>query len=275
MSSRLDLFPVYSHKLLTPPRLLGLSIAGLFLVLLTSAVFVCLHGGIKRGNLETVEYDFGSALGGKQRIAVYLPPNYPSDAPYPVLYLLHGGGDDETSWQKEGGAVSILEQLFAEKRLVPMIVVMPTAQGRGTFEQDLLDTIIPCIESRYPTRRDGRHSAIAGVSLGGWQALYIGLKHTDRFAWVGGFSPSLVSDVLPDSYRGQLMLLWLSWADKDSVSDGCEILHRMLQEKDVPHEWRVNPGEHEWRVWRNDLRRFLPLLFRDESTAGHADRRQP
>ena len=237
-----------------------------FLAILASAVLVGVFGGIERGTLENIEYDFKSALGGKQRIAVYLPPHYPQDGPYPVLYLLHGGGDDETSWQREGEADSILNRLSAEKKIAPMIVVMPNLQGRGDCEQDMLEAIIPYIESHYSTQRDGQHRAVAGVSLGGWQALNIGLKHPDRFAAVGAFSPALVSDVLPDTYRGQLGLLWLSWADRDSVKGGCELLHQTLQEKNVPHVWQVNRGEHEWRVWQNDLRRFLPLLFREEAT---------
>jgi enterochelin esterase-like enzyme len=135
----------------------------------------------------------------------------------------------------------------------------------------LLQAIVPYIESHYPTQHYSQHRAVAGVSLGGWQALNIGLKHPDRFAAVGAFSPALVSDVLPDTYRGQLELLWLSCADRDSVKGGCELLHQTLQEKSIPHVWRVNPGEHEWRVWQNDLRRFLPLLFRKEAADKPAD----
>ena len=227
--------------------------------------FITLRSDIKRGKLETVAYDFKEALGGKQRMVVYLPPNYPQEGPYPVLYLLHGGGDDETSWQKQGAADSILDRLYAEKKIVAMIVVMPNAQGRGiAFEQDMLEEVIPYVESHYATQRDSRHRAIAGVSLGGWQALSNGLKHTDRFAWVGGFSPSLASEVLPSTYSDRLKLLWLSCGDRDSLKDGCETLHRRLEEKNIRHIWRVSPGEHEWPVWKNDLRGFAPLLFRHE-----------
>jgi len=240
------------------------------LVLLSVTAFIALRCGIKRGKLETVEYVFKKALSGKQRMVVYLPPNYPQDAPYPVLYLLHGGGDDETSWQKQGAADSVLDQLYAEKKIVAMIVVMPNAQGRSSaFEQDMLEAVIPYVESHYATQRDSRYRAIAGVSLGGWQALSIGLKHTDRFAWVGGFSPALVSDVLPATSSDQLKLLWLSCGDSDSLKGACEALHQTLEEKNVPHIWHVSPGEHEWPVWKNDLRRFTPLLFRTRRTGNH------
>jgi enterochelin esterase-like enzyme len=227
--------------------------------------FMVLFCGIKRGKLETVAYDFKEALSGKQRMVVYLPPNYPKDAPYPVLYLLHGAGDDETSWQKDGEADSILDHLYAEKKIVAMIVVMPNSQGRGYFEHDLLEGVIPYVESHYATQRDGQHRAVAGVSMGGWQALAIGLKHTDRFAWVGGFSPALPTDVLPPTYSGQLKLLWLSCGDRDGLLKAVvEPLHQTLEEKKIPHIWRVSPGEHEWPVWKNDLRRFAPLLFHHE-----------
>jgi enterochelin esterase-like enzyme len=242
-----------------------LLIGGFFLVLLSIIAFITLCCGIKRCRLETREYDFKNALSSKQRMVVYLPPDYPKDAPYPVLYLLHGGGDDQTSWQKQGAAGSILDQLYTEKRIVAMIVVMPNAQGRSSdFEQDLRQAVIPYVESHYETRRDCRHQAIAGVSLGGWQALSIGLKHTDRFAWVGGFSPALIDNVVPANYSGQLKLLWLSCGDRDSNKGECERLHQAFEKKNVPHIWHVSPGEHEWPVWKNDLRQFSPLLFRNE-----------
>jgi enterochelin esterase-like enzyme len=246
-------------------RATWLLVGGFLLLLLSIMAFIALRCSIKRGKLETVEYDFNHAPGGKQRMMVYLPPDYPQDAPYPVLYLLNGAGDDETGWQKQGAADAILDQLYAEKKIAAMIVVMPNAQGRSSaFEHDLLDAVIPYVDSHYATQRDSRRRAIAGPSLGGWQALSIGLKHTDRFAWVGGFAPSLVDDVLPAAYGGQLELLWLSCGDRDSLKGECEALHKKLEEKKVPHVWHVGPGEHEWPVWKDDLRRFAPLLFRHE-----------
>ena len=242
------------EKLSMRARATWLLAGGFLIVLLSVMALIALRCGIKRGKLETVEYDFKDALSGKQRMVVYLPPNYPQDAPYPVLYLLHGAGDDETSWQKQGAADSILDRLYAEKKIVAMIVVMPNAQGRSSaFEQDLLEAVIPYVESHYATQRDGRLRAIAGVSLGGWQALSIGLTHTDRFAWVGGFSPAL-NDVLPANYSGQLKLLWLSCGDRDGLLEVvCEPIHKTLEERNIPHVWHVSPGEHEWPVWKNDF----------------------
>jgi enterochelin esterase-like enzyme len=239
---------------------------GCFLVVLLSATtFITLRYGIERGRLETVEYDFPKALSGKQRMVVYLPPNYPHDAPYPALYLLHGGGDDENSWQTQGMAASTLDHLYAEKQIGAMIVVMPNAQGRGNaFEQDLLESVIPYIESHYATQCDNQHRAIAGTSLGGWQALCIGLKHTDHFAWIGSFSPAIMNDELPAIDTSSLKLLWLSCGDQDPLTNLCKALHQTLEQKNIAHLWHVSPGVHEWPVWKNDLSRFVPLLFSHE-----------
>jgi enterochelin esterase-like enzyme len=234
----------------------GLLVA--FLLIAASSVLWC---GIKHGRFETIEYDFPEALSHKQRIVVYLPPNYPRDAPYSVLYLLHGAGDDENGWQEQGAIGSLLDRLYAEKKIVPMIVVMPNAQGRsGVFEHDLLEKVIPYVESHYVARGDAQHRAIAGSSLGAWQALGIGLRHPDRFAWVGGFSPAM-EDVLPAHYSGRLKLLWLSTGDRDQCKILDESLHRTLETGGIPHVWRVLPGEHDWPLWKENLRQFTPLLF--------------
>ncbi len=152
-----------------------------------------------------------------------------------------------------------------------MIAVMPNSQGRGSaFEHDLLEEVIPYVESHYATRDDSQGRAIAGVSMGGGQALSIGLKHADRFTWVAGFSPSLAekseSDVLgsPAMWRSRLNLLWLSCGDRDTCKSTSESLHQTLEEQKVPHVSCMSDGEHDWTQWRNDLPRFIPLLFRDD-----------
>src|SRR5581483_2181669 len=135
---------------------------------------------IPRGKVETIEYD-SKAVGGKRK---------------PVLYLLHGAGDDETGWQKKGAADVILDNLYADKKLVPMIVVMPNGFARApnstgrnsAFEDDLLKDLIPYIEAHYPVKADREQRALAGLSMGGGQSLRIGLKHLDVFASVGSFS---------------------------------------------------------------------------------------
>jgi enterochelin esterase-like enzyme len=158
--------------------------------------------------------------------------------------------------------------------------LMPAPRGQGgrgrglgdfvtAFENDLLKDIIPYVESHYPVQTDRDHRAIAGLSMGGGQALTIGLKHLDQFAYVGGFSSALfgntgalVSD--PATASKQLRLLWLSCGDEDRLMAASKTFHGSLEEKKVPHLWHVDSGAHTWPVWKNDLYLLAPRLFRDD-----------
>src|SRR3954464_12180743 len=159
--------------------------------------------GIGRGKLETVEYD-SATVGVKRKARVYTPPGYARDNKYPVLYLLHGIGGDENEWARGGAPDVILDNLLAEKKAVPMIVVLPNGRaskdltGRdpiprqspafAAFEKELLTDLIPFIEKTYSVKADREARALAGLSMGGGQSLNFGLAHLDTFAWVGGFS---------------------------------------------------------------------------------------
>jgi enterochelin esterase-like enzyme len=231
---------------------------------------------VEWGKVETVEYD-SRAVGGKRKLVVYLPPGYSKDVRYPVLYLLHGAGDNETGWQKKGAADVILDNLYADKKAVPMIVVMPNGFARvpgetnrrnSAFEEDLLKNVIPYVESHYPVQADAQHRAIAGLSMGGGQALRIGLKHLDTFAWVGGFSSAVgrggsAADLVPADAQ-KLRLLWLSCGDTDRLMNGSKAFHEALDAKKVPHLWHVDKGGHTWPVWKNDLYLLAQRLFRDK-----------
>jgi enterochelin esterase-like enzyme len=231
--------------------------------------------GVKPGKVETVEYD-SKAVGAKRKMVVYTPPGYSKDVKYPVLYLLHGGGDDETGWTKKGSAAVILDNLYAEKKLVPMLVVMPNGFARApggdrrssVFEADLLKHVIPYVESHYSVRAGPEHRAIAGLSMGGGQALRIGLKHLDTFAWVGGFSSALfgATDLVSDGADAakKLRLLWVSCGDKDRLLKGSEAFHAALEKKKVPHVWHLDAGGHTWPVWKNDLYLLAQMLFREK-----------
>src|SRR4051812_48803120 len=157
--------------------------------------------GIDHGRLETVEYD-SATVGIKRKARVYTPPGYSKDKKYPVLYLLHGIGGNEYEWTRGGRADVIMDNLYADKKAVPMIVVLPN--GRATkdfkknpfqdqgafaaFEKDLLEDLIPFVEKNYSVKADRESRAIAGLSMGGGQSLNFGLNNLDTFAWVGGFS---------------------------------------------------------------------------------------
>lgn len=239
--------------------------------------------GTERGKLETVEYE-SSTVGAKRKAQVYTPPEFSKDQKYPVLYLLHGIGGDEREWTRGGAADVVLDNLYADKKAVPMIVVMPNGRASkdltardpipkqspafAAFEKDLLADLIPFIEKTYPVKADRESRAIAGLSMGGGQALNFGLAHLDTFAWVGGFSSApntkraddLVKD--PAAAAKKLKLLWVSCGDKDRLMGISRGFHEALAEKKVPHVWQVDSGGHDFRVWKADLYHFAPLLFR-------------
>ena len=240
--------------------------------------------GIERGKLETVEYD-STTVGIKRKAQVYTPPGFSKDEKYPVLYLLHGIGGDENEWTRGGAANVVLDNLYADGKAVPMIVVLPNGRAGkdvtrrdpipkqspafAAFEQDLLTDLIPFIEKTYPVKAEREARAIAGLSMGGGQSLNIGLTHLETFAWVGGFSSApntkRADDLLKDpaDAAAKLKLLWVSCGDRDGLMRISQRLHESLEEKKVPHVWRVHPGGgHDFRVWKADLYTLAPLLFR-------------
>jgi enterochelin esterase-like enzyme len=250
--------------------------------------------GIERGKIETVEYDSRS-VGVRRKALVYTPPGYSKETHYPVLYLLHGIGDDETGWTKKGSADIILDNLYADKKLVPMIVVMPNGrasaepppanpfqgnpfQAYAAFEEDLLKDLIPHVESRYPVRADREYRALAGLSMGGGQSLNFGLKNLDTFAWIGGFSsapntrPATELIFNPADASKKLRLLWVSCGDTDRLMEISQSFHKALEAMKVPHVWHVDTGGHTWEVWRNDLYLLAQRLFRSTSVGAQAVR---
>lgn len=244
--------------------------------------------GIVRGRLEMVEYE-SRTVGTTRKMNVYTPPGYSRERTYPVLYLLHGIGGDETEWQRFATPDVLFDNLIADGKAVPMIVVMPNGRAQkndraegnvfesapafAVFEQDLLNDVIPDIESRYSVQADREHRALAGLSMGGGQSLNFGLTHLDTFAWVGGFSSApntkspeeLVVD--PARAKQQLKLLWLSCGNKDGLIRISQRMQRYLRENDVPHIWNVDSHGHDPTHWRNNLYHFAQLLFKESTDA--------
>ena len=241
--------------------------------------------GIDRGKLETVEYD-STTVGVKRKARVYTPPGYSKDKKYPVLYLLHGIGGDENEWARGGAPDVILDNLYADKKAVPMIVVMPNGRAAkdvtardpipkqspafAAFEKDLLTDLIPFVEKTYSVKADRESRALAGLSMGGGQSLNFGLGNLDTFAWVGGFSSApntkRPADLIKDHAEAakKLRLLYVACGDKDGLFRISQGVHKMLDEKKVPHVYRVIPGGgHDFKVWKSDLYHFAQLLFRE------------
>ncbi|TYP76844.1 alpha/beta hydrolase [Paenibacillus methanolicus] len=238
-----------------------------------------------RGKIDAITYDSGT-VGTKRQALVYTPPGFSRDKTYNVLYLLHGIGGDEREWFNNGSPQHILDNLYAQKNLAEVIVVFPNGRAMAndraegdlfaedkiaaftTFEDDLLNDLIPYIEANYPvlTKRDNR--AIAGLSMGGGQSLNIGLRHLDRFAWIGAFSPAPNTlepvELLPnaDEASKTLHLLWISCGDADNLLFVSERTTAFLKEKQVPHLWLEEAGGHDWPVWKNGLYQFAQRIFR-------------
>jgi len=242
--------------------------------------------GIPRGNLEMIDYE-SKTVGTTRKMNVYTPPGYTKEKRYPVLYLLHGIGGDETEWQRFASPNVMLDNLIADGNAVPMIVVMPNGRAQkndraegnvmaaapafATFEKDLLDDVIPTIESRYSVNTDRLHRGIAGLSMGGGQSLNFGLTNLPTFAWVGGFSSApntKAPEVLvpePQQTKEQLRLLWLSCGNKDGLIRFSQRMQRYLKEKDVPHVWNVDSHGHDATHWRNNLYYFLQKVFQEKA----------
>lgn len=247
--------------------------------------FDSFNENILHGRIDTIIY-FSKTVDTTRKALIYFPPNYSVNKIYPVLYLLHGIGGDETEWLKGGSPQNILDNLYAENKIVPMIVVMPNGramkndraignifdstkiQAFANFEKDFLNDLIPFIEKTYPVYTDREHRAVAGLSMGGGQALNFGLGHLDKFAWIGGFSPApntkkpeeLIPN--PEEARKNLKLLWISCGDKDNLIFISHRTHEYLDKNNIKHIYYIEQGGHDFNVWKNDLYNFTQFLFK-------------
>lgn len=243
---------------------------------------------VPRGKLEMIDYE-SKTVGTTRKMNVYTPPGYSDEKEYPVLYLLHGIGGDETEWQRFATPDVLLDNLIAESKAVPMIVVMPNGRAQkndraegnvmasapafAVFEKDLLGDVIPAIESRYSIAKDRQQRALAGLSMGGGQSLNFGLTHLDTFAWIGGFSSApntkAPNELIPDAQKAkeQLELLYLSCGNKDGLIRISQRLQRYLKENGIPHVWNVDSYGHDPTHWRNNLYHFAQLVFQETPKA--------
>ncbi|MDF7821771.1 alpha/beta hydrolase-fold protein [Runella sp. MFBS21] len=246
--------------------------------------------GIAMGKLDTVKYE-SKTVGATRKALIYTPPGFNKKTKYPVLYLLHGIGGDEKEWLKGGNPQVILDNLYADGKLAPMIVVMPNGRAMkddravgnifdkdkveafATFEKDLLNDLIPFVEKKYPTLTDRENRAIAGLSMGGGQSLNFGLGNLDKFAWVGGFSSAPNTKVPqelvpnPEDAKQKLKLLWISCGDADGLITFSKRTHDYLYQNSVPHIYYLEPGVHDFKVWKNGLFMFSQFLFKPVDTA--------
>jgi enterochelin esterase-like enzyme len=233
-------------------------------------------------------------VGDDRDFYVYTPPGYDprGETLYPVLYLLHGYSDDASGWTAVGRANIILDNLIAEGKAKPMIIVMPLGYGApeivqrtpvfgavfrdeklrqrnyDRFRDALLDEVMPAVESTYRVSKERTSRAIAGLSMGGAESLFVGLNNLDRFAWIGAFSSGGLDEDYAKSFpeldakaNSQLRLLWIACGTEDFLIGSNRKFRAWLDSKGVHYTNIETPGMHTWMVWRRNLANFAPLLF--------------
>jgi enterochelin esterase-like enzyme len=242
------------------------------------------RANIPHGEVTVIEYD-SKSLGLRRMLRVYTPPGYDTSRRYPVLYLHHGLGNTSTEWTQRARAPIIIDNLLADRKIGPFIIVFPSGnatavpgderQGDRTqasygapYHRDLLEDIIPFVESRYSVHTDRNHRAIAGMSMGGGQTLNIGLTNLDRFAWIASVAAAPntrpPAELVPDpAALKQLKLLWLSVGNHDNLIRVSKGMHDHLQAQGVPHVWRVDTNGHDTAEMSHSLYHFAQLLFRE------------
>jgi enterochelin esterase family protein len=243
------------------------------------------HGEVRISMYES------KAMGVTRWLWTYTPPGYDkSSTKYPVLYLLHGNGEAQNGWVMNGRANIILDNLIADKKAQPMIVVMPqghalqganvgpleripgeTGMFSDRFPKDLLEEVIPMVERNYRSLSGPQNRAIAGLSMGGGQALSIGLAHPDVFAWVLGYSAAVGGQFLPidtmldktpaADLNRKLKLLWVSCGRQDFLYQANRQFVDSLKQKSINVTYKETEGAHVWSVWRNNLNETAAMLF--------------
>jgi enterochelin esterase-like enzyme len=253
---------------------------------------------VPHGELRKVWYQ-SSTLGEQRRMHIYFPPGYEGGKQrYPVFYLLHGGGDEDSGWSTIGRAGFILDNLIAAKKARPMIVVMPNgslprpanlpaatpgappnpavgAALQDRFVSELLKDVVPFVEKNYRVLAGRENRALAGLSMGGGQTTRVITTNPDQFAyvavWSAGVNPqttvdfekravALLDNAVPANK--QIKLFSLSCGEKDTLAfDGSKNLAEVLKKHGIQHEIHVSSGGHTWINWRHYLNDFAPRLF--------------
>ena len=241
---------------------------------------------------EIHHHFYKSGLVGDDRgYYVYTPPGYDprGKQAYPVLYLLHGFSDDASAWTAVGRANVILDNLIAQSKAKPMLVVMPLGYGApevllpnsgvfrdrsltdrnfDKFREALITEVIPRVEEEYSVTKDRNSRAIAGLSMGGSESLLTGLNNLDKFGWIGAFSTGGITEEFDKEFPAvnpksteNLHLLWIACGTDDRLIDINRKVRAWLASKNIKHVDIETPGYHTWMVWRRNLTEFSSLIF--------------
>jgi enterochelin esterase-like enzyme len=240
---------------------------------------------VPHGTIHVNFYDSPN-LNERRMVYVYTPPGYEtSKQKLPVLYLLHGNGQIEASWTWTGRTNVILDNLLAEGKIKPMIVVMPyghvtreiktaanpsgasSPSDQAVIEKELMTAIKPMVESKYRVLAGREHRAIAGLSMGSAQSQMIALHNLDQFAYLGAFSAAgnraEWEKVDGEALNKKLKLIWLGCGTEDFAHAGMKTLHTLLETKKIQHVWNESGAGHSWPNWQVYLTKYAQLLFRD------------
>lgn len=260
--------------------------------LFTTAVFFLLLGPLVSIAQSGKVFDNLSLpskiLKSERKYAIYLPPDYEtSGRSYPVLYLLHGSGDDQTGWVQFGEVLNITDKAIAEGTATPMIIVMPDAntgrkgyfndiKGDWNYEDFFFTELIPFIEKKYRTKTDKRGRAISGLSMGGGGTFMYALRHPEMFSSACPLSASVgpinleddknasnsalaLVNNMPDNQK-KAVRWYIDCGDDDFLYEGNALVHIAMRKKEIPHEYRVRDGGHTWTYWRSALPTVLEFV---------------
>lgn len=235
---------------------------------------------VPHGDIRMKRY-FSKTANDWRRMFIYCPPGYDTSAQsYPVLYLQHGGGEDERGWSNQGRTDIIMDNLIAKGEAKAMLIVM--ADGNtNDFESELLNDCIPFVENNFRVKANRESRALAGLSMGGIHTLNVGIPHLELFAYLGVFSSGWWATSSPfgngnatekyysmlkdkkDEYNEKLKLFWLSMGGKEDIAyNNCQTMIKRFNEIGIRYSYFETPGGHTWPVWRESLYQFAPLLFK-------------
>lgn len=233
---------------------------------------------VPHGKISYRYYE-SKTLGTTRRLLIYTPPgfNVNGKIKYPVLYLIHGGSDTEETWTKVGRANLIADNLIAQGKVKPMIIVMPYANVRpkpmDDFTKDVINDIIPFVEANYPVLKESKNRAVAGFSVGGGQTLNIGITNTDKFAYVCSYAPFTTTDEFRKNFTNwtpnadlinkQLKLFTISVGTDDFLFESVKQNVAMFKEKGINLESYIVDGGHTWMNCKQYLAKTLQQLFKE------------